>query len=246
MPLQRIADDCGLCVLLVAHPVKHAGAGDPLSEIAHASAVSQVARSAFWVTPDPEHGDDPAANPHRLVSQVKANLSPFGATSRFELVPTYLPGNGVEPAMTTIRAIPAGESLLTYREIRKLERREGEDTSKAAQAQAWLVAYLTEHGPTAKPDVVKAAEDAGIASRTLERAAELICDTLYDPPRPALWWLPSSSPSGPPVGIVGELGELMEESRIGNAPACARPSSPSSPTTDTAQDWRTDDEGLVW
>ena len=102
MPLARIAEECTLVAWLNAHPIKHAGQGDPLSEIAHASAVSQVARAAFWVTLDPDHGQDPTTNPYRLVSQIKGNLSRFSPTLRFELEETYLPVNGDEPAMTTV------------------------------------------------------------------------------------------------------------------------------------------------
>jgi putative DNA primase/helicase len=235
MPLARIAEECKLAGVLVAHPVKGAGAGDPLSEIAHASAVSQVARAAFWVTHDPEC----ESGSHRLLSQVKANLSPFGPTLRFELAETYLPANGVEPAMTTVRAIARGESDLDYRRIRKLERDDAPDQSKLGEARAWLRHYLTEHGETPKPAVISAAGSAGHSARTIERAREAVADWRADPPGPNLSRLRSGAPSVAPVGAAGAPGVPVEVSLEEGVPAHATAGTPGASRTVTGEEWRT-------
>jgi putative DNA primase/helicase len=253
MPLARVANDCTLVAWLNAHPVKFHGERDPLSEIAHASAVNQIARSVFWVTLDPGYGPDAKTNPHRLLAQVKANLGPYGPTLRFELAATHLPQKGVEPAMTTVRAIHRGTSELTYAQIRKLERSEGRSDTALDKAQVWLERHLTEHGPTAKPLVTKAGEAAGHSMRTLERAAKAICDSIPDPPGPSAWHLRAGSPSGSPVLFVGEPGEPMEQSQTQPTPVRARPDGSSgSPTYAAGGGWRTasaesdDEPELVW
>ena len=104
MPLRRIAEQYNLVVALSAHPVKNAGQGDPLSEIAHASAVTQIARSAYWLTPDPEWTPPQSAadadeqrNPYVLASHIKNNLTKKGATLRFRFDEVVLEAADGEP-----------------------------------------------------------------------------------------------------------------------------------------------------
>jgi hypothetical protein len=246
MPLHGIAEAGQLCVLLSAHPVKHAGQGDPLSEIAHASAVSQVARAAFWVTLDPEHGLDERDNPYRLVSHIKHNLTPKGPTLRFELRPTLLEAADGEPEVTTVRAIDKGQSDLDYRQIRKLERGEQRDT-KAAHAREWLREYLTTYGTTIKQTVISAGGEAGHTSRTLERAATDLCESVREAGGPAYWRLVSTSPTTPPVPYVGEVGEVLQPSQKQYTPAQAGTLA-NSPTRHTGNSGEEegDAEVMLW
>jgi 5S rRNA maturation endonuclease (ribonuclease M5) len=179
MALRHIADRCQLSVILAAHPTKNAGKGDPLDEIAHASAVSQVARWAYWATRDPDHPTSGA----RLVSHVKANLTAEGPTLRYTLQPVTLPASGGEPRVEIIRAVRGGTSPLSDRDIRDRL------THSPQAAETWLHEYLTTHGATQRPTVVEAATAAGHSQRSIDAAAANLCQS--SPTRPAIWTLSS-------------------------------------------------------
>jgi KaiC/GvpD/RAD55 family RecA-like ATPase len=174
MPIVRVAREANLVVLLIAHPVKR-DTGDPLTTIAHASAVTQVARSAFFVLVDPERGvSDPRHNPHRLVCHVKANLTSFRESLRYSIQPTLLPAIDHAPEASVPRAIHTGSSELGYLDARARLRREephegGEPRTKTGRTRQWLHRFLKERGPTRKPEVIRAGEAAGHAARTVER-----------------------------------------------------------------------------
>jgi hypothetical protein len=105
MPIVHNAREATLVVVLVAHPVKK-DTGDPLTQIAHASAITQLARSGFYVLVDRDKGPaDPKRNRHRLVCHVKANLTPVVDTLTFALEDVFLPAEHGQVEVNTARGL---------------------------------------------------------------------------------------------------------------------------------------------
>lgn len=222
MPIARAARDGAFSVILVAHPTKRTD-GTPLSQIAHASAVSQVARSAFMLAADPENTEAKTTreNPHRLLCQEKANLTESAVTLRFKIQTITLPAENGEPEVKTARVVSDGTSMLDWAAIRQLETRKtnphGNDT-KITTAIDWIRTYLPIDG-LPKPMVIVAAEKEGFSKRTIERAAGEACHVVLQPPHPAQW-IPKSvqfanETTQETAGELGELGEL--ENRMDSA-----------------------------
>jgi len=222
MPIARAARDGAFSVILVAHPTKRTD-GNPLSQIAHASAVSQVARSAFMLAADPENTEAKTTreNPYRLLCQEKANLTESATTLRFKIETITLPADNGEPEVTTARVVSDGTSMLDWAGIRQLETRKasphGSDT-KITRATEWLRMFLPADGME-KPDVLEAAEDEGFAKRTIERAAGEACHVVHQPPKPAVWIAKTVQfANETPQETHGEVGELGEmETRMDSA-----------------------------
>jgi hypothetical protein len=170
-PLIKAGRDYGFSPLLVAHPIKDTSSADPLTRIAHASALTQLVRSAFWLTPDPEGPE--RDNPWRLVAQVKENLTVRAATLRYRIDTRLLPETPDEPEDTVPVLLPDGESMLDWLGIHKLQReRSGnvrEDTAWKT-CRDWLIGWLREHEPVTRAHVIAAALQAGFTESTLERA----------------------------------------------------------------------------
>ena len=225
MPLKYLADEHNLVVLLSAHPVKNAGRGDPLSEIAHASAVSQVARAAYWVMLDPDYGPDQKANPYRLCAHIKNNMTSRGDTLRYQLKAAFLPAGDAEPEMNTVAAHPDGMSELDYWSIRKLEQTSTPNPStELARCCDWLQQFLTE-GHQERGVVIAAGEATGYTLRTIERAREQlgVLSRRGQVGSPSVWSLPARQPLPPSknVGGSGGSGGTVEKTGIEAIPTRA-------------------------
>ncbi len=222
MPLKHLAEEQNLVALLSAHPVKSAGRGDPLSEIAHASAVSQVARAVYWVLLDPAGGADQKTNPHRLCAQVKNNLTARGDTLRYRLDSVLLPATDGEPEMSIVAAGYEGTSETDYWSVRKQEQQQfSNDDTETARCGEWLRDFLAD-GPQESGAVLYAGQEAGFAERTIKRAREHIGATSRRGRvgSPSVWSLPSGQPVGPSK-TAGPSGPTVEERGFEAIPARA-------------------------
>jgi hypothetical protein len=177
-PLARLAKQHGVTVIIVAHPTKRDGA-EPLAQIAHASAVSQIARSAYFLTVDPTQGTlSQRDNPYRLLSHIKNNLTERGPTVRLRIEPVKLPADGPQPEMIVPRLVREAEDVdLTYEEIRALiqQLRGGTDatvprSNPVDEAERWLADRLADGAAHDRNTLLAEAEDAGHAKRTIQRA----------------------------------------------------------------------------
>jgi Bifunctional DNA primase/polymerase, N-terminal/Primase C terminal 1 (PriCT-1)/AAA domain len=243
MPLRYLAESAGLCVVLSAHPIKNAGMGHPMDEIAHASALTQVARWAYWVTLDPEHGANPKENPHRLVAHVKANLTRYGDTLKYRIGEVLLPAENGEPEVTTVAATAEGTSMLDYTGIRRLEKsinHEPNPDTEIAKCADWLRTYLAD-GHQESGAVKHAGMAAGFRERTIKRACEYAGVTTRrgKPGTPSTWSLSTAAKTQTPIapvlghsvprrgnlGPTGPTGPTVEVSHINDIPA--RAESPS-------------------
>jgi hypothetical protein len=234
MPVVRVARAVGLVVLLVAHPTKRAD-GDPLDQIAHASAVSQIARSAYFLTLDPEAegGADPKKNPHRLLTHCKSNLMPYGQTLRYRIETRILPADGDQPEVATALAVPAGTSDLDYLTIREQVRRlqnpiRDDRPTAQGNATSWLRDYLADGQPHDRDALLTDGEEAGHAPRTVQRAARTMGVTQTRQG----WAL--SDPDSRQDAMRMELGA----DGANGAEKTPAPSAPTSPSFSRQDGWR--------
>lgn len=274
MELARMCRDTLLAAILTAHPNRRTDTDDPLAQIAHAGAVSQVARAVFFVTLDPDEGSSsPKENPHRLLIHGKANMTRIGDTRRFELTPTLLLADDGQPEVETVRAVEVGTSPIadypTARaRLRQLDKPStSAEDSDQARCVEWLAGYLADGGRR-KADVLADAQlEGNWSQRTIERAGHRLGVKRQRPPGapasvPVEWVLPAGFASGPGCGETGETGETVATGETGSPSpfdAVARGGtafdldkqpvatvSPVSPTVSHPESWRDDDEELVW
>lgn len=216
MALARMCHDTLLAALLNAHPNRRGEFDDPLATIAHAGAVSQVARAVFFLTFDPDHGAANAKeNPYRLLIHGKANMTRHHDTRRFEIMPTLLPAEDGQPEVDTVRAVDRGTSpiadFITARDrLRHIARINApdDDTTATGRCAAWLREYLADGAPHPRDDVLRAANDAGgWSTRTVQRArARVGVDTVrpfgVGATTPGAWAL-RQPPEGEKHGATG-------------------------------------------
>lgn len=181
-PLAAAADRYGITVVGLAHFGKAEGK-DTGKLLLGSIAWSQIARSVLSAAMD----DDGRL----IVSNTKANLA-RGIVSR-EAHLVSRPVKLSDGTLTELGAIEWGEFTDTVA-TELLDRQADEDADDRTAAEMWLEDYLTERGPTPRPEVFKAAKKAGVASEpTIKRAFKKL-DGHSEPggfPRTAVWSLPS-------------------------------------------------------
>ncbi|TXS65802.1 hypothetical protein CHU71_02510 [Corynebacterium sp. LK14] len=181
-PLAAAADRYGITVVGLAHFGKAEGK-DTGKLLLGSIAWSQIARSVLSAAMD----DDGRL----IVSNTKANLA-RGIVSR-EASLVSRPVKLDDGTFTELGAIEWGEFTDTIA-TELLDRQADEDADDRTTAEMWLEDYLTERGPTPRPEVFKAAKKAGAGSEgTIKRAFKKL-DGHSEPggfPRTAVWSLPS-------------------------------------------------------
>ena len=211
MPLARMCRDTGLATVLSAHPNRRTEVDDPLATIAHASAVSQVARAVFFVGLDPDQGStDAKVNRDRLLIHHKANMTRHSDTLRYRLEDTLLEADGEWlPEVETVRAERVGISLIgdvataraRLKQIDRAAQRADEDDTATGRCATFLREFLADV-PVKRADVLKAAkEENGWSERTVDRAAHRIGVDSWRPEgagatSPAWWSLPAGGTGG--------------------------------------------------
>ena len=159
-PLQELADEFHICLLMITHLNKSrgAGAGD---RITGSGAWSAVGRSAWLV------GKDPTDEQLRVLVPIKNNNGNdvYGFSYKIE-------GAKTATGIDTSRVVWQGSTDVKADEVIEGPKKPPNDSSdKSAKADAarFLVDLLKD-GRKRSTHVYKAAKDAGIAEKTLKRA----------------------------------------------------------------------------
>lgn len=220
-PLAAAADRYGITVVGLAHFGKAEGK-DTGKLLLGSIAWSQIARSVLSAAMD----DDGRL----IVSNTKANLARGIVSREAHLVSRPVKLN--DGTLTELGAIEWGEFTDTVA-TELLDRQADEDADDRTAAEMWLEDYLTERGPTPRPEVFKAAKKAGVASeRTIKRAFKKLNGHSQPGgfPRTAVWSLPSrdsrdtatlhtnkGGPTGPTGGdLQKQCGPTGEEMQLGH------------------------------
>jgi hypothetical protein len=116
---------------------------------------------------DPDDGDA-EDGPGRLLAHAKCNVAALAPSQRWRVAPMLLPPAGDEPESETARLELVGESEHGYRSLLDGES-DAEERLPREEAEDFLREELA-HGCRPAKDVQRAAKDAGIAARTLDRA----------------------------------------------------------------------------
>lgn len=152
-PLARIAEQHGCAVLAVRH-LRKSGGANPLYAGGGSIGIIGAARSALLVAVDPQN---PA---RRVLARAKCNLAAPVPSIGYRLVPA-----GGTVAVDWLGAVEhtAGELLLAAAQ--------GDDERSARDLAAELLRAELAAGPQPVQSIQRAARRAGIADRTLQRAA---------------------------------------------------------------------------
>jgi energy-coupling factor transporter ATP-binding protein EcfA2 len=171
MALAEACDRTRMVALLIAHPNKNSENPDPLERVAHASALTQVARSAFWIVRDPREDYDEHA---RLVAHVKHNLTARADTIEYRIETRRLEApDQVVPLIVEQGVDPD----LDWLEIHKLRRKR--DNAKPAEAtlaaEQAILEYLERHpaGAAREAEIVAhVAAATGVGEATVKRSGK--------------------------------------------------------------------------
>jgi hypothetical protein len=190
-PLQALAERQNCAVLALAHLNKSTST-DWLRRIGGSIGITGAARSVLLLARDP---DDPEGEKgsRRVLAHAKSNMGPLAASLRWEIEPVLIPASGEEPEVETAKIVEIGtcdhdaERLL-------ISRGDPEQWDAVEEAVAFLQEELGD-GPREAKAVQRAAREAGISLRTLDRAK------------------PKAGVHAERVGGLGEAGKWMWQLR---------------------------------
>jgi hypothetical protein len=165
-PLARIAASRNCAVLGVLHVNKAIGS-DWYRRLSGSGGFGGAARSVLLFGRDPDDGD-PEHGPGRLLAHAKCNVAALAPSQCWRVAPILLPPAGDEPESETARLELVGESEHGYRSLLDGES-DADDRLPRDEAEDFLREELA-NGPRPAKDMQRAARDAGIALRTLDRA----------------------------------------------------------------------------
>jgi putative DNA primase/helicase len=158
-PLVDLAGQLGIAVLGVTHFSKSSMGRDPVERVTGSIAFGALARVVL-VTANESQAD----NSSRILARAKSNIGPDGGGFRYQL--EQVDATGIEASRVTWGAAIQGkaQALLDDAESARDETR-----SAKGSAKSWLRDQLSD-GPRSSKEIESAAEVAGMAWRTVERA----------------------------------------------------------------------------
>lgn len=160
-PLQKMAADLNVAVLLVTHLNKSTANGEPMSRVAGSGAFVAVCRSAWLVETDP----DDTERRRRLFVPLKNNIGDDITGFAFKVESAIVNGT-----IETSRVVfEPGTITASAADILGGQRDNAEDVGALGDARDFLRDLLKE-GPIMAKSAQKAADEAGISKRTLARA----------------------------------------------------------------------------
>lgn len=161
-PLARLADDTGCAALPIVHTNK-SSTTDFYEKTGGSIGITAAARSSLLVTRDPE---DQEGGPSRVIVHAKCNIAPETSTLRFRVESRQF--NNDDGDLIHAAGIAwTGEANVTAREA--LKQQDDEERSALEEAMDVLTDILR-NGPVKANEGKRLATEAGIASRTLDRA----------------------------------------------------------------------------
>jgi hypothetical protein len=161
-PLHYLAEEHGCAVIVVAHLNKASGT-EALYRVGGSIGIGGAARSALLFARDPNDPDGDQGR-QRVLAHFKCNVAPIAPSVAYRVEPTVLPG---DDQVSTARLVAHGETDTTGAQL--LVRRDEEEAPQLTEALEFLEATLAE-GPVKTQEVLREAEEAGIAEKTLRRA----------------------------------------------------------------------------
>lgn len=224
-PLHALAERQRCAVVVVVH-LNKALSAEPLRRIGGSIGIPAAARSVLLLARDPD--DDS----RRVLAHVKCNLGPLAPSLLYELEPIVLPSTTGERDIQTVRLVEKGESdhqggeLLAPSPCGDAEKR-----SAREEAQEFLKLEL-EGGPRPANEIAKAARDAHIAPRTLDRAKQKLrvrSERRGGVGRDGVWFwsIPKGADDGAPLAEADVGGFSRNGSTVRPAGETAPLSSPS-------------------
>lgn len=198
-PLKQAAEERRAPVVLIQHLLTKAQTSDPLAKLADSHAYAALPRSVLLFGPDPEDEQEERGS-SKVLLLAKSNVAGRGEHGlRFSITDASLVGwrGGIGWSagmrLEGPTAVTAADTLAS-----------SDDRSALREATEWLRGELA-NGPEQAGVMIKAAELAGIAERTLRRARGQVCKRPYKKgPGPWYWELKA------PLGQVGQDGHLPE------------------------------------
>jgi KaiC/GvpD/RAD55 family RecA-like ATPase len=209
-PVAELAARHGVAIIGVSHLSK-AGGTEALMRVSGSLAFVAAARAAYLVAPDP---DDRA---RRFFLPMKNNLGPDSAGLAFRIEPATVQ-SAAGPLQTSRVAWDPEPVTTTADEV--MQTPTDERRSALREAEEWLEEMLIESKPAA--EVQRDAADAGIAKRTLRRAAESLGVVKEKAGMSGAWkWsLPLKVSNGPEdvqqksLDTFGDLGHLRDTQEV--------------------------------
>jgi hypothetical protein len=164
-PLHALAERQRCAVVVVVH-LNKALSSEPLRRIGGSVGIPAAARSVLLLARDPD--DDG----RRVLAHVKCNLATLAPSLLDELEPVLLPVMNGEPDVETVRLVEKGESDHQGGDLLgPSSTGDSEERGAREEAQEFLRLELAQ-GPRPAREIAKAARDAGIKERTLDRAKQ--------------------------------------------------------------------------
>jgi RecA-family ATPase len=162
-PLQQLAAETGAAVVLVAHLNKGSADASPMARVAGSGAFVAACRSAWLVESDPQDEN----GKRRILTPLKNNIGDDQTGFAFHTKPVRL-AEGIETSCIVFESEPVTVSVA---QLLRSHQETDEDRDAVGEAMDFLRDYLAS-GPKNARSTQKAAEEAGIAPRTLRRARE--------------------------------------------------------------------------
>jgi AAA domain/Bifunctional DNA primase/polymerase, N-terminal len=196
--LHKLAEETGCAIVLLRHLNKSNGT-KAIYRGGGSIGIIGAARSGLIVARDPDNED------RRILAHPKYNLAPPQNSLAFRLEPT--------PDGQACRVVFEGESKYKADELvappgteEEKEQKE-EAKSKLEEAIDWLLEFLA-GGKERVKDCINAARAEAIETRTVQRAARKVCDTIRE--GSIRYWQLNKSPSSPKVGEMASSPQLPE------------------------------------
>jgi hypothetical protein len=205
-PLAGLAERTGACVLVVRHLNKAPGS-NTLYRGGGSIGIIGAARMGYLIAKDPQ------AENRRVLATTKNNLAKPPRSLMFALE---------ESEGGAVRINWLGESEVSAKDLLATPQ-DHEQTDARSEAAEFLQDILSE-GPVPANEVIRDAEDAGIAEKTLRRAKKLLSVVAYRENRAGeqrgsgrwMWKLPvvdlstDEDQGGPPTVQDGQDGQRLE------------------------------------
>lgn len=213
-PLVRLGQHFGCAVLGISHFSKGTGGKDPTERVTGSVAFGALARVVLGTVKPREEGEP------RLLVRTKANIGPDSGGFAYELRQ-----EDVRPGLSASRVVWGEAVEGSARDL--IGEAEGSDGERQDREDAveWLAATL-DCGPMPSRQVKAAADEAGHAWRTVQRAMRSLAVQVkrdgFGKDGKTLWALPHSRQNGPlaPLaphsesGATGATGATEGESEV--------------------------------
>jgi putative DNA primase/helicase len=203
-PLQHLAGETGAAVVLISHLNKGSADANAMARVAGSGAFVAACRSAWLVEADPQDED----RKRRILTPLKNNIGDDQTGFAFEIKGVTLQ-EGIETSCVVFEPEPV---LISASELLKGQQDSQEERGMVGEAMTFLREYLAD-GPKGTKVTQKAAEEAGIAERTLRRAREQLKVKVHRSRQTGQWvWaLPERTPPHPSDCVVGQGGHVVQE-----------------------------------